>query len=130
MPADLLHKVRVASAGTYAGDGLPAEPNAVQVMNEFNVDLSNHRSRMIQPQIVAGADLILIMETLHGTDIRDFANNDTNPIRLLGAFGGQDGIGEIPDPYGGDPERYRQTALQIQSCLEGVIGHVRQALSG
>jgi protein-tyrosine-phosphatase len=84
---------------------------------------------MIQPHIAAGADLILTMEKLHGIDIKDFLNGDEAAIRLLGSFGGQSGNGEIADPYGYDLSRYRQTAMQIRACLEGVIQHIRQALS-
>ena len=130
LPVDLQPKVQVASAGTYAHDGLPAEPHAVQVMSEFDIDLSHHRSRMIRPEFVAGADLIIIMETMHGTGIQDFVHTAKKPIRLLATFGGQSRSAEIPDPYGGDLERYRQTAMQIRSCLEGVVQTIRKALAG
>ena len=130
LPVDLQQKVQVTSAGTHASDGLPAESHAVQAMRELCVDLSGHRSRMIGPDMVAGADLILVMETHHGTELRDFITADNVPVRLMGSFGGQAGLGEIPDPYGGDLARYRQTALQIRSCLDEVIEHIKKELSG
>ena len=130
VPVDLQSKVRVSSAGTRAADGLPAEPHAVQAMSEVGVDLCGHRSRMIGPEMVSGADLILVMETIHDAELREIADADNMPIRLMGTFGGQTGNGEISDPYGGDLARYRQTASQIRSCLEGVIQHIVKELSG
>jgi protein-tyrosine phosphatase len=129
LPADLQPKVLVASAGTHATDGLPAEPHAVKVMSEFSVDLSGHRSRMIGPEILSGADLVLVMETLHDTELRDFVTAENSKIRLMGTFGGSAEWEEIPDPYGGDLARYRQTAMQIRSCLDGVIEHLKKELS-
>lgn len=130
LPADLRQKVRVASAGTYAHDGLPAEPHAVQVMGECGIDLSRHRSRMIRTEHISGADLILVMETGHGTSIQHVVHTDAKPIRLLATFDEQARSDEVPDPYGEDLERYRQTAVQIRSCLDGVVQYIRKALKG
>jgi protein-tyrosine-phosphatase len=128
LPEDLLRSISVSSAGTHAADGLPAELNAVRAMQELCADLSGHRSRMVVPEWVADADLVLVMERLHAIQIRDFADIRETEIRLLGEFGGQTKNGEIQDPYGGDLARYRKTALQIRGCLDGVIQHVRQCL--
>ena len=128
LPNDLQSKVRVSSAGTHAADGLPAEPHAVKAMSEVSIDLSEHRSQMIGPEIVSGADLIIVMETFHGTELQDFAGAGKLPIRLIGTFGSQAGFTELPDPYGGDLARYRTTAMQIRDCLTGVIQHIAKEL--
>ena len=128
MPADQKPKVRVASAGTHATDGLPAEPHAVRVMSEFSIDLSGHLSRMIRPEILSGADLVLVMEALHDRELRNFGFAEISDIRLMGSFGVPAELGEIPDPYGRDLAYYRRTASQILSCLDGVIEHLRKEL--
>jgi protein-tyrosine-phosphatase len=128
LPEDLLRSIAVSSAGTHAAEGLPAEPNAVRVMQELCADLSGHRSRMVAPEWVAAADLVLVMERLHTIQIRDFADICETEIRLLGEFGGQAKNGEIKDPYGGDLARYRKTAMQIRACLDGLIQHLRRTL--
>lgn len=129
LPNELQSRVRVSSAGTRAADGLPAESHTVQAMSEAGIDLSEHRSRMIGTEIIFGADLIIVMETFHGIELRGFADADKLPIRLMGTFSGQAGFAEIPDPYGGNLARYRKTALQIRSCLKGVIRHITNELS-
>src|SRR5438105_3004745 len=56
---------RVESAGTWAQDGLPASGAAQRVMRELNIDLSQHRSRCVTRDLLAGFDLILVMEHGH-----------------------------------------------------------------
>ncbi|MCB0073827.1 MAG: hypothetical protein KDE20_20305, partial [Caldilineaceae bacterium] len=54
---------RVASAGTWADDGLPAMAAAQQVAAEAGLDLSEHRSRRVEELDLADFDLILTMTT-------------------------------------------------------------------
>jgi protein-tyrosine phosphatase len=54
----------VRSAG-FLADGHPAHPNAVQAVAELGRDISRHRSRLLRPADVLGADLILTMTREH-----------------------------------------------------------------
>jgi protein-tyrosine phosphatase len=128
LPADVHRSVTVSSAGTHAADGIPAEPYAVRIMQEFRADLSAHRSRPAIPELVSGSDLVLVMEKLHAIQIRDFVNPRNTEVRLLGEFGGQAKNGDIPDPYGGNLACYRKTARQIRNCLDGVMEYLRRSL--
>jgi protein-tyrosine phosphatase len=54
----------VTSAGLYY-DGEPASANAVQVLARKGLDLSGHRSRIMDGELLGTADLVLGMERLH-----------------------------------------------------------------
>jgi protein-tyrosine-phosphatase len=129
LPEDLQSVVTIGSAGTHALDGRPAEPNAVTVMKAFGIDISRHRAHMVESDAIAGADLILVMETLQEIHIRHFLPAEKNTVRLMGDFGGDLVVGEIADPYGGNLQTYRDCATSLRGCAEGVIRHLRRSLS-
>jgi protein-tyrosine-phosphatase len=54
-----------ASAGTWGQDDLPVVPEAREAMRLRGIDISNHRSRIIDKTIVTEADLVLTMEANH-----------------------------------------------------------------
>ncbi|MFL5516861.1 MAG: low molecular weight phosphotyrosine protein phosphatase, partial [Gemmatimonadales bacterium] len=60
-----LDQVTVSSAGIGAWDGAPASEGAYLVGLEHGLDLSEHRARMLTPDIARGADLILVMSGHH-----------------------------------------------------------------
>ena len=47
------------SAGTFAGTGSPASENAEKAVAELDLDLSEHRSKPLTPELVNRADLIV-----------------------------------------------------------------------
>lgn len=58
----------VSSAGTTA-DGYPASEPAVRVMHDLGLDISGHRSRVISPELVGDADLIIAMAREHVREV-------------------------------------------------------------
>ena len=55
----------VQSAGTAAIEGMPATDGAVMTVRRMGLDLSEHRSASVTPELVAGADLVVAMERQH-----------------------------------------------------------------
>ena len=56
--------LQVSSAGLMFDDR-PATPEAVKVLADIGVELADHASRIISPEIVAAADLMIGMERRH-----------------------------------------------------------------
>ena len=56
--------VHVHSAGLL-DDGVPASSHGVDVLRSRNLDLADHRSRTLSPDLVEGTDLLLGMARLH-----------------------------------------------------------------
>jgi protein-tyrosine-phosphatase len=98
----------------------------VRAAHEHGADIGGHHSRAIDGSLIAGADLILVMERQQARFIRSTAHVSPDALRLLGEFAGGAGILEIPDPYGGSIEVYRHCAQMIRECLDGVIDFICQ----
>src|SRR5262245_55242849 len=54
--------LEVRSAGLHAADGHPADPSAVACAQRMGVSLAAHRSARVTAELVAWADLVLVMQ--------------------------------------------------------------------
>src|SRR5687767_10675950 len=98
-------EVQAASAGIDAAAGRGASPNAITVMREMSIDLSEHRARQLKADTGQDVDLILAMTPLHAEQARAIVGT-TVPVRTLGDYAG---VAEaVDDPFGGTVERYRR----------------------
>ncbi len=111
-------EVEVRSASQMGLKGHPAEPNAVKVMAEIGIDISEHRSQAMTPEILNWADYILVMEAQHSREARKRAPEKEDRILLLGTFCG---LFEVPDPLGGWKRRFRQSRDQLRTCVENFM---------
>ena len=51
----------ISSAGTWATEGLPAAPYACEAVKALGLDLSRHRARRVDGDLLAAADLVICM---------------------------------------------------------------------
>ncbi|WP_242344767.1 low molecular weight protein-tyrosine-phosphatase [Anaeromyxobacter terrae] len=86
---------QVESAGLGALEGRGADPIAVALMAERGLDLTSHRARQLTPEMLAAADLVLVMESGHQRKIEAIAPSARGRVHRIGKFGGFD----VPDPY-------------------------------
>jgi protein-tyrosine-phosphatase len=108
--------IEVASAGTGAYEGSPASEGAYLVAIEAGLDLSSHRARLLDRDMVAEADLILAMSKGHLSRVERLGG--AGKAHLLSEYAGYSGDElDIRDPYGGDVEGYRQTLVQLTRLL-------------
>ncbi len=56
-------EITVSSAGIGALVGFPAAEHAVELMQESGLDISDHRARQLVRDLIAAADVILVMES-------------------------------------------------------------------
>ena len=101
--------VVVMSAGLMAGEGQGATENAVGVLKEYGLDLSNHRSLRINETHVRFADFIFAMTRHHREKILSSWHNVDSRLNVLRTDGG-----DIADPIGGSMSVYRTCAEQIR----------------
>jgi protein-tyrosine-phosphatase len=111
--------VSVGSAGTAAMEGEPASEGAYLVALEDGLDLSGHRARLLTPDLVASADLILTMSKSHLA--RAVALGGAGRTFLLGEFGGSGRASEIRDPFGADVSVYRETLAELRLVTDAVV---------
>jgi protein-tyrosine phosphatase len=128
LPESLQSIVSVSSAGTHALVGNRAEQNAIQVMESYGIDISLHRGRLIDSDMVKSSDLILVMERMHKRFIEKMTLEASN-IHMLGKFSPDDSLKEIFDPYGRHPEDYKRCREVIHSCLDGVVSFLKRNIT-
>jgi protein-tyrosine phosphatase len=78
--------IEVASAGTWAGFGNRAQPEAREVTNNRGIDLESHRSRPIDPQELAEADLVIGMTSVHARELRQLSPEVETKLVLMKEF--------------------------------------------
>lgn len=109
--------VEVDSAGTLGIVGAPAHPRAVAACWELGLDLSDHRSKALDAELLAWADTVLVMELQHATIARSIRPHlGEEAVIVLGALGG---LGDIADPVNSWLMRsFRNARDQIDRCLD------------
>lgn len=115
--------IRVMSAGVGTIDGLPPAKNTVDVMNEYGMDVSSYRSRSLTNEMIARADLILVMEEGHRDEIIrrvPDARSKTFLLRQYGRECDEPSLVDfnVPDPIGLPPEDYRYSMNIIREEIK------------
>lgn len=106
---------RVESAGTWAVEGQPASTGSQQVMKEWGMDISDHRSRMVDLEMLASFDLILTMESGHKEALRAEFMDFSERVYLLSEMIYQ--THDVADPMGRPYSEYEKTAQEIERLL-------------
>ena len=114
--------VEVSSAGTNAWDGSPASDGALLVGMERGLDLSEHRSRQLTPDIVAESDLILAMAPTHLARVKEI--DPKANVHLLAGYSSREEGHPIQDPFGGDLAAYRDAFDEIDQALSGLLERI------
>lgn len=121
--------VEVSSAGTGAWDGAPASEGAYLVALEHGLDLSAHRARLLTRELVGSSDLVLTMARHHRARVEQLGI--AGHAHLLGEYAGRTGAeAEVRDPFGGDLEGYRETFIELETMLGGVVERLERERLG
>lgn len=91
---------RVHSAG-FLYDNASAEPFAVETMRGLGLDISEHRSRIVQPDMLEQADVVLTMTRTHVRDAALKAPSSFGkifPIKELARVGSVLGVRQVGQP--------------------------------
>ena len=104
----------VFSAGL-AADGSGATEQAVAAMDEWGIDLRDHRSAMLTRDMCNKADRILVMSDAHRSALLHAGIPAEKVTVLAGENGG------IADPYGGDLACYRHTRDQLMTEIRRLL---------
>jgi protein-tyrosine-phosphatase len=120
---------RVRSAGVSAWDGAPASDGARAVARKHGLDLEGHLSRRLTPALLAGQDLVLLMNPGDLLRVKALDPDGGAEVFGLADFGRArpEGVG-VPDPYGGSPEAYEETLAHIEEHLRRVVPYIQAEL--
>ncbi len=120
-------RIDVESAGTSAWAGQHATEYAIQVAARDGVDLAEHRSRPVGPELFRDADLVLVMEPGHraaaverGADpARTFVMSEWPPP-------GEPEL-TVADPFGGSIEAYEECWRRIRRHVQRLAPQLLEA---
>jgi protein-tyrosine-phosphatase/predicted ATP-grasp superfamily ATP-dependent carboligase len=113
------------SAGFHEAEGRPADPEMVAQASRQGLDLSAWQSRSLSPALLAGVDLVYVMEQAHLERLLASTPGLAGRVFLLGAAAaGAPGQAEIPDPYGRASAHYAQTLLQVTRSVDAWMQRV------
>lgn len=133
----------VVTSSGFLFDDEPADADVAAVMAERGFDLSGHRSRIISPEIVEAADVVLTMQRHHARDVIELCAHRQNRVHTLGGLTSADrlddeslvdwaervgesrgvaallgtGLEGVSDPYGQSLGHIRRTADEIQAYV-------------
>ena len=106
--------VKASSAGISAYPGMPASSESVRVMEEYGLDIRDHRTRLLTPDLIGEADLILCMGHSHLRAVQALGAGEK--ARLLSGYAAGEEV-EIEDPFGRGIGAYRSCAAQLHAYL-------------
>ncbi len=117
--------VSVASAGTGAFTGSHASEGSLAAAESVGLDLSQHRSQPLTPELVEQADLVLTMGLHHLAQV--VALGGDGKAALISAFAegaDADAGWSVPDPFGAGIEVYMETLRALEELVSAVMGRI------
>lgn len=116
--------IHVTSAGISVYVSSEASEEAINVMEEMGIDISDHMSSQISDDDVDKADIILVMTNGHKNILIDLYPMYMDKIFTLKeyAYGNDE---DIVDPFGMGMEDYRECAIEIKDAISKVYDKIR-----
>jgi len=122
-PEQLLdHGILIASAGCSTYPGIPASDHAITAVAELGLELGDHRSRPLEPALLARASQVYCMGRSHLQQANallqalggPFEDDAIRPELLAGEH-------DIPDPIGGSLADYRAVRDEIVAGIRRIL---------
>lgn len=122
--AGLDDRVSVVSAGT--GDwhvGGAMDRRAAALLTAEGYDASRHRAQQVLPSWLDECDLVLAMDGDNLRDLRALGPAEPDPERLrLFRDLDPEGPGDVPDPYYGGDDGFREVLAMVERTSEAIVG--------
>jgi protein-tyrosine-phosphatase len=126
-------RFNIISAGISALPGMSPTPEAISVMFEQGIDISQHKALQLQEYLVKKADLILVMSNEHKDYIQIKFPLTQNKVFLIKKYVLKNGLKniqnniknyEIVDPIGKPVDFYKTIAKELKENLKKIIDRI------
>ncbi len=111
-------RLRVVSAGTHPHAGRSSPDDAVAAARRIGVDLSAHRSQVVDAAMLEAADVVFVFDLRNERDLLARFPAVRRKLHQLSAVA--PGPIEIPDPYGEGPAAFDACYARVMSLLRRV----------
>lgn len=113
--------IEVYSCGLFAENGDLPTKEAIEVMKEYNVDLTKHRATNIRNSNIENMDVILCATVAHKNNVLVMYPELKERVFTMKEYAGYDKNNlDIKDPWGFDINTYRRCASEIKKCIENL----------
>ncbi len=115
--------VQTDSAGTTGyHQGSPPDPRAIRAASDWGLDISSERARVVTVEDFTRFDRIYVMDRSNLEDLHQRAPDEaTSTVRLLMSLAPDYGLDEVPDPYYGGEEGFRQVLDMLETAADRLI---------
>ncbi len=118
----LKDKIEVFSAGTFAEGGECSTQSAIEVMEEYGINLKNHRATNVAKSKIKEMDVILCATINHKIMLTRLYPELKDKIYTMKEYIDKDTKDlDIKDPYGYDIVVYRNCAAEIEKYIDLMI---------
>ena len=123
-----INDIEVYSCGIYAENGDLSTYNAIEVMQEYEINIKNHKATNIMNSNIKEMDLILCATNSHKIAVLDLYPELESKVYTIKEYVNYDREYHdkinIKDPWGYDLETYRYCAGEIDECLELLLNKI------
>jgi protein-tyrosine-phosphatase len=126
LPPEWEGEVTVSSAGTHAWDGQPASSLSVKVMNEKGFDISKHRARLVSPDIINKASLVVALAGNHLAKMKADVPGAGEWMILMGGLEPGREETDVVDPIGGSLDDYRAVRDDIARLTALLLSYIAE----
>lgn len=109
--------IEAMSAGVSAAPGEAVSRGAQIVAAEHGLDLSRRTAQRLSADLIDRADLVLVMEPRHRTDVLNLVPSADERVHVLTALAPGRGLEGIRDPFGGSIEEYRRCFEELRDVI-------------
>jgi len=109
-------KLTISSAGVLPLANRTSPETALTAAAPFAIDLSPHRSRIVDSQLAANFDAIFVFDRWHEAELLALVPEARPKVQFLGALN-PDGPLEIADPWGRSPAEFER----IYRTIDGLV---------
>lgn len=130
----LAGKMKCRSAGTFACEGAEATSEAIQVMEEYGLNLEKHRARQFNCEMADKYDILLAMDYNVFEQMEALTPDYVQKMHtMLGYAQGQDGESTeerltVLDPFNEGLEEYRECARQLDDAAKKIVKRLENSM--
>lgn len=107
------------SAGLFTQEGMPVSENAVTAAAERGADIADHHAHILTPELAREARYLVCMTGAHYDRICEMLPQEADKVFTLLPQ-------DIPDPFGGNLDTYRQAAAVIDAGVKSIIERLKK----
>ncbi|MFH0881827.1 MAG: Sua5/YciO/YrdC/YwlC family protein [bacterium] len=123
-------RITVRSAGIDAESNMRANLYAVEALRPRGIDIHQHHTRPVTPELLEWADIVLVMTDQQLDDIHEQFPEARGKTTMLSAYpdGNVAESENIIDPAGGNQDIYKNTADHLEKEIRRLLPHLKQDL--